>query len=146
MKYFGHWDTHLMLQVLEDQSVTVPAGHFTDCRHISLELTGLTGGLAYRGGHMEYWFAPGVGIVRFSRPVSEKTSNVWQLTAFCGTGEGYFPTDDGLFRRYEPESLSDGWHGSVEYTFVVDESGTVLFRNALGTQDRENYEAAMKGR
>lgn len=146
VKYFGHRDTHLKLQVLEDQSVTVPAGHFADCRHISLELTGLTGGLAYRGGQMEYWFAPGVGIVCFSRPVSEKTGNVWQLTAFCGTGEGYFPTDDGLFRRYEPESLSDGWHGSVEYTFDVDESGTVLFRNALGTQDRENYEAAMKGR
>ncbi len=25
-----------------------------------------------------------------------------------------------------------------------DESGTVIFRNALGTQDRTNYEAAVK--
>ena len=65
---------------------------------------------------------------------------MWHLTSYKGTGKGYFPIDDGLFRRYEPESIWDGWHGSLEYTFDTDESGTVMFKNALGNQDRANFE------
>ena len=73
--------------------------------------------------------------------VKENVENIWQLTEYLGTGDGYFPIDDGLFRRYEPHTLGNGWHGSVEYTFDKDEGGTVMFRNALGTQDRAEYEA-----
>ena len=82
-------------------------------------------------------------MVRFSRPYGEggKLDCIWELTDYRGRGEGYFPTDDGLFRRYEPTELGDGFHGSVEYTFDTDENGTVMFRNALGTQDRADFEA-----
>ena len=139
---------HLVFDVLENESVATAAGEFTDCRHITFTLTGKNGGYGYRGGTMDYWFAPGVGIVKFSRPYGKEKELdcIWELTEYKGTGEGYFPTDDGLFRRYEPTCLNDGWHASVEYTFDADETGTVLFRNALGTQDRANYEAEKAAR
>lgn len=134
---------HLIFDVLEDECVSTSAGEFTDCRHISLSLTGKGRGYGYRGGKMDYWFAPNIGIVKFSRPYGKDNALdcIWELTRYEGTGEGYFPIDDGLFRRYEPTVLGDGYHAWVEYTFDQDESGTVLFRNALGTQDRTNYEA-----
>jgi len=139
---------HLIFDVLEDESVTTAAEEFENCRHITFTLTGKSGGYGYRGGTMDYWFAPGVGIVKFSRPYGKEKELdcIWELTEYKGTGEGYFPTDDGLFRRYEPTCLNDGWHASVEYTFDADETGTVLFRNALGTQDRANYEAEKAAR
>ena len=144
------WDgkKHLVFDVLEDESVTVGAGVFDHCRHIHFTLTGPKGGYGYRGGTMDYWFAPGVGIVKFSRPYGKdkELDCIWTLTEYQGEGQGYFPTDDGLFRRYEPTQLGDGWHASVEYTFDTDETGTVLFRNALGTQDRANYEAEKAAR
>ena len=144
-KDFTRWGetNHLVLDVLEDKCITTVAGEFKNCRHITFTLTGRGGGYGYRGGTMDYWFAPGVGIVKFSRPYGKdkELDCIWTLTEYCGTGKGYFPTDDGLFRRYEPTQLGDGWHASVEYTFDADETGTVLFRNALGTQDRANYEA-----
>lgn len=134
---------HLIFDVLENERVTTGAGEFADCRHITFTLSGKSGGHGYRGGKMDYWFAPGIGTVKFSRPYGKdgELDCIWTLTEYRGTGEGYFPTDDGLFRRYEPTQLGDGWHASVEYTFDVDETGTVLFHNALGTQDRANYEA-----
>lgn len=135
---------HLDLRVLDDETVDTPSGTFDGCRHIAIVLDGLYPGWGYRGGHMEYWFAPSVGIVKFRRPVSSDNDNIWILTKYSGTGKGYFPVDDGLFRRYEPTSAGDGWHGSAEYTFDRDETGTVVFHNALGTQDRYNYEAYLK--
>lgn len=141
---YNNSKTHLIFDVLPDESVAVPAGTFQNCRHILFDRQGLAGGWGYRGGKMEYWFAPEVGIVKFSRPVNETVDNSWQLTDYRGRGDGYFPVADGLFRRYEPAKIGNGWHGSVEYTFDEDKTGIVLFRNALGTQDRANYEADMK--
>lgn len=134
---------HLVFDVLDDESVKTKTETFENCRHVKFDLTGPEGGLAYRGGKMEYWFAPEIGIVKFSRPYGDdgKLDCIWELTDYRGKGEGYFPVADSLFRRYEPTELGNGWHGSVEYTFDEDETGTVLFRNALGTQDRANYEA-----
>lgn len=122
------------------ETVITPAGTFENCRHISFDFAAW----GYFSSRSDYWFAPGVGIVKFEHPFGDGKCAVWQLTDYRGTGEGYFPTDDGLFRRYEPDSLSDGWHGSVEFTFDEDEDGIVMFKNALGTQDRVNYEESMK--
>ena len=65
------------------------------------------------------------------------------MTDYTGSGCGWFPTDDGLFRRYEPDTLGDGWEASVEFTFDEDENGTVMFKNALGTQAMENYKKSV---
>ncbi len=124
------------------ESVTTPAGTFEDCMHISFDYAEHRNG--YFKGKSDYWFAPSVGIVKFEHPFWGENLAVWQLTDYRGTGTGYFPTDDGMFRRYEPDALGDGWHGSLEYTFDTDNSGTVMFKNALGTQDRANFDAAMK--
>ena len=135
---------HVTFEVLEDEDITIGLGEFKNCRHILLHVDGLKGtGYSYRGGYMNYWYAPGVGIVKFTRKFKPEHDFVctWELTDYRGTGEGYFPVGDGFFRRYEPLGLVNGWHGSVEYTFDEDESGMVVFRNALGTQDRANYEA-----
>lgn len=35
-------------------------------------------------------------------------------------------------------------HGSVEYTFDEAETGTVMFKDALGNQDRADYEKMKK--
>ncbi len=139
---------HLVFDVLDEETVITKAGTFENCRHIKFDLTGPEGGYGYRGGKMEYWFAPEIGIVKFSRPYGKdgKLDCIWELTDYRGKGEGYFPVADSLFRRYEPTELGNGWHGSVEYTFDEDESGIVLFRNALGTQDRANYEADIAAR
>ncbi len=92
-------------------------------------------------GIREFWFAPQVGIVKYLRKYKNDTLDaVWELTEYKGKGQGYFPVEDGLFRRYEPKDLKDGWHGSVEYTFDKDETGTVIFKNTLGTRERKYIE------
>jgi len=134
-------NAHVIFKVLDDETVETPAGRFENCRHIFFDLTNRSGGWGYRGGKKEYWFADGVGIVKMSAAFKEeKPLCVWELTEYRGKGEGFFPIADGLFRHYEPSSLGHGYHASVEYTFDEDESGIIIFRNALGTQDRKNYE------
>jgi hypothetical protein len=133
--------TSVSFRVLDDEDVTTAVGEFKNCRHFAYERKGLTGGIAYRGGKMEYWFAEGVGVVKMRAIFKEDSPPcVWELTEYRGNGEGFFPAADGLFRRYEPRDLRHGYHASVEYTFDEDESGIIIFRNALGTQDRVNYE------
>ncbi|MBR6807066.1 MAG: RNA polymerase sigma factor [Clostridia bacterium] len=145
-KYSFNTNVDLSLKVLPEETVVTPAGTFENCRHVYFELDGLKGGWDYRGGKMNYWFAPGVGIVKFSSIYDNgKVEGFWTLTDYRGTGEGYFPVADGLFRRYEPVDIGSGLIGSVEYTFDEDETGTVLFRNAYGTQKREEYLKRIKG-
>ena len=134
------------LTVGEDGTVRTPAGEFPDCRHIIAETAGY---LDYWSGHLEFWYAPGVGLVKFLRlgtaedeAEERKGPFVWELTEYRGTGEGYFPLSDGLFRRYEPANrpLPDGYRGWVEYTFSTDETGMVIFKNAGGVQSKEGAE------
>lgn len=140
-----YWnESEAELVVLEDENVNIKAGDFKDCRHIRITTHGFSGGMGYWNGIKEWWFAPEVGIVKFTSAYEDgKTNAVWELTEYKGTGCGYFPVEDGLFRKYEPTDIGNGWHAAVEYTFDSDENGTVIFRNALGTQDRNNYEADM---
>ncbi len=129
-------------KVLDNETVITPAGSFDNCRHISFELAQND----YFGGQSECWYALGIGFVKFVHKSGDNINAVWSLTSYDGIGEGYFPTSDGLFRRYEPENLGEGYHASLEYTFDSDESGTVLFRNAYGTQDRADYEKILQNK
>lgn len=128
----------IIFDVLEDETVTTQAGKFENCRHICYTASGFEGGMSYANGKKQYWFAEGVGIVKFmTDDWSGAHEAVYELTAYTGTGKGYFPVADGLVRRYEVLDISDGWHGGVEYTCDEDETGTVLFHNAWGTRDRQ---------
>ena len=127
--------------VLEDEAVETPVGSFTACRHLVADMQG---GYGYWSGHTEFWYAEGVGLVKFLRTITECgepwKNAVWLLTDMTGTGEGFFPAEDGFFRRYEAQNLENGYHGSVEYTYLEDEQGLTIFKAAFGTQDRAEYE------
>ena len=134
------------LTVGEDETVRTPAGEFRGCRHIAAETAAP---VEPWSGHLEFWYAPGVGLVKFLRvgtkddePAEKKGPFVWELTEYSGTGEGYFPMCDGLFRHHEPSSrpLPDGYSGWVEYTFSTDDTGTVIFKNAGGVRTRTGGE------
>ncbi|MCR4905333.1 MAG: hypothetical protein K6A33_04570, partial [Clostridiales bacterium] len=129
------------IRVLEDEAVETPVGSFPACRHL---IADMQGGFGNWSGHTEFWYAEGVGLVKFLCTVTECgepwRNAVWLLTAYEGEGDGYFPMEDGFFRRYEAQGLENGYHGAVEYTCVDDEQGMTLFKDALGTQDRSEYE------
>lgn len=140
-KYNGWKDTHLTLAVTEEDC-TIGLGTFKNCRHVSFYLKGLKGGSGYRGGQKDYWFAPGIGIVKFVGLYKKKTlSSTWELTEYRGEGakDEYFPSADGLFRRYEPIDLADTLRASVEYTWCADGKDMFVFRNALGMMTKEAY-------
>ncbi len=130
----------VVLDVLPDETVTTKAGAFENCRRVVINVTPDE---TYRTGKKEYWFAPNIGIVKMFayNPDGETEHCTWELTEYSGTGNGYFPVADGLFRRYEPVVLGDGYHAWVEYTFDVEGDSVILFRNACGTRDREAHEA-----
>ncbi|MBQ7719936.1 MAG: sigma-70 family RNA polymerase sigma factor, partial [Clostridia bacterium] len=129
------------IAVGEDETAETPVGTFPNCRHIAADMRG---GVSYWSGHTEYWFAEGIGLVKFLRTVTEcgepRRNAVWLLTEMIGTGEGFFPAADGFFRRYEAQNLENGYHGSVEYTYLEDEQGLTIYKAAFGTQDRAEYE------
>ena len=136
--YDGFTNGKLTIDVSDDETTETPAGVFENCRHVKYNMHSEKGGDWYFKGDFELWYAKGVGLVKLSRPL--KTSNIWQLTEYRGTGEGYFPFGDGFFRRYEPETLGEGLHASVEYEFVADGEQMYIIKDALGTQDRAEYE------
>ena len=136
--YDGFTNGKLTIDVSDDETTETPAGVFENCRHVKYSMHADKGGIWYFKGDFELWYANGVGLVKLSRPL--KTSNIWQLTEYRGTGEGYFPFGDGFFRRYEPKTLGEGLHASVEYEFVADGEQMYIIKDALGTQDRAEYE------
>ena len=141
VKYYGSHETHLTLSVTEEDCTTA-LGTFKNCRHVSFYLKGLKGGLGYRGGQKDYWFAPGIGIIKFVGLYKKKTlSSTWELTEYRGEGakDEYFPSADGLFRRYTPIDLADTLRASVEYTWCADGEDMFVFRNALGMMTKEAY-------
>ncbi|MBQ9134245.1 MAG: hypothetical protein IJX64_06910, partial [Clostridia bacterium] len=115
-------------------SVTTGAGTFADCMQISLDVSGMDGGISYRGGKKEYTFAPGIGIVRtVNYFLGDACKAVYELTAYEGTAEGYMPLADGMMRRYDALDLTDGYVGSAEYTYVADDDGgIVIFQDLTG--------------
>jgi hypothetical protein len=118
-------------------TVTTAAGSFENCITVWVNWKNVLGGWAYRGGKMEYTFAPSVGLVKAVHHYENDTKEaVYELTSYTGTGEGYFPAEDGLFRRYEAIGLTEGYVGSAEYTFVRDEKGDLfLLGDATGVRE-----------
>lgn len=134
---FTLWNSYCLKTTLrcEDAgSVTTAAGTFDHCLKLSLDIQGLEGGLAYRGGRKEYTFAPGIGIVRTENEYGRGACRaVYELSAYTGTGEGYMPMADGLVRRYDALDLTDGYAAGAEYTYAADENGQiVIFEDRCG--------------
>ena len=120
-------------------SITTKAGTFENCLKCSLDISGYGYGLEYRGGKKEYYFAPGIGIVRtVNYYCNDSCKAIYELTAYEGTGEGYMPIADGLMRRYDALDLTDGYVASVEYTYCADDSGhIVIFSDQCGIREKQ---------
>ena len=90
---------------------------------------------------MEYYFAPGIGIIRsVSHFCQDALKAVYELTSYEGTGEGYMPFKDGMLRRYEALDLTDGYVASAEYTYVADDDGRiVIFEDRCGIKKKIDY-------
>ena len=134
-KYYG---THITtaITVTDAGTVTTAAGSFTGCICLAIDVQGLEGGWRYRGGKKEYYFAPGVGIVRQVCHFKKQTlTATYDLVEYTGTGEGFFPLCDGFFRRYAAQDLTDGYIGEAEYTCAArDDGGLVVLENRTGIQ------------
>lgn len=84
---------------------------------------------------MEYLLAPGIGIVKFRKLASREDGSpetVWHLTGYAGKGgeDDYFPIYGQFTRRYEPETVREGFDAATEYTFAEENGRVLLFRNA----------------
>ena len=136
---YTHWGAAVKTQIRckDGGIVTTKAGTFENCLTLSLDISGMTKGIGYRGGHKEYTFAPKIGIVRTVSEYCDGTKKaVYELTFYDGIAEGYMPMADGLVRRYEALNLTDGFVGGVEYTYVADEHGNlVIFSNQIGIRN-----------
>ena len=118
-------------------TVTTKAGTFENCFKLRLNIGGMKDGWSYRGGNKVYYFAEGIGIVRTENEYrGGARTAVYELTSYEGVGEGYMPVSDGFVRRYDALNLTDGFVGSVEYTYVADEDGDiVVFADRTGIRE-----------
>ena len=125
--------------VCEDAGeVTCPAGSYKDCIKLTVDCTGFDEGMAYRGGKKVYYFAPGVGLVRFEIFGDFDTSPAaYELTVCQGFGEGYMPFEDGMVRRYDATNLTDGYIAAAEYSYVKDDASgdIIVFEDRTGVKD-----------
>lgn len=121
--------------VCEDAgAITTKAGTFENCLELSMDTSGFTDGVAYMGGKKEYYFAPGIGIVKtVNYYCDDVCTAVYELTSYEGTGEGYMPHINGASRRYDAINLTDGYVASADYTFVEDDDGVMtVFEDRCG--------------
>ncbi len=139
VEYLEYGTEHIKtdLECSEAGSITTAAGTFENCIKLSLDIHGMSSGIEYRGGKIYYYFAPGIGIVRMEKPYwNDLATAVYELTEYEGTGEGYMPLCDGMMRRYDALNLTDGYVGSVVYTYAADDEGDiVIFADKCGIRE-----------
>ncbi|MBO5295315.1 MAG: RNA polymerase sigma factor [Clostridia bacterium] len=124
-RYYGK-ETETEYSIEDGGTVITEAGSFDSCMLIRINWKNVEGGWKYRGGKMEYYFAPSVGIVRAIHHYDKDQSAVYELTSYTGTGNGYFPFDDGLERHYRAVGLPDEYEGAVDYVCFKDKSGHLI--------------------
>ncbi len=120
--------------------IETKAGAFENCLKITLDITGLGGGMSYREGHKIYYFAERIGIVRMvNEYCNGALKAVYDLVAYKGDGEGYMPFANGLERTYEATNLTDGYVAGAEYAYAENENGEiVIFANRTGIRNKQS--------
>lgn len=116
------------ISVTEGGSVTVPCGTFDNCLKltINVELNGMERDYYFRDryaymwcGRKEFWFAPGVGIVRHVCTWGDVISSEAVLTDCrvpASDGREYFPVHIGTHWEYEETHLAaEGYRASRIY-------------------------------
>lgn len=124
------WDSYPVKTSIKCEDggiVETKSGKFENCLKLSLDISGLSGGLAYREGHKEYYFADKIGIVRvINEYCSGAIKAIYDLASYEGRGEGYMPFKNGLKRVYEAINLTDGYVAGVEYSYVENMNGEIV--------------------
>ena len=125
LKHKRHgYDVTTELSCREVGSVTTSVDTFMNCLEVSVEIAGMPYGICYHNGTKRFYFAPGVGMVRAVQDHKDHTlQGIYDLVAYEGKGEGYFPLCEGMTRRYEAQFMREGYIASVEYAVERDGEG-----------------------
>jgi hypothetical protein len=120
--------------------VEVAAGRFEDCLKVNFDIKGNDGAgwNNFLKGKKEYYYAKGIGLIKGVHYFKDDTVIPnYELTYYEGTGDGYMPVKDGLFRRYEAMGLIKGYIGKAEYTFCEDDNGELkILESNTGIRDK----------
>lgn len=159
VQLFGH-SGQCRLEVTDGGTVETPAGVFTQTRKLTLEASqdDMEGASYFDAsytrvwaGKKEFWFAPGVGIVRFDFTWgSELDSSALLCTYSCPAAEAdaYFPVEIGNYWEYDETHLTAegyrakrciGIRGGMADRYFMTDSQEFWF---LGTE--EEYEEAKR--
>ena len=120
-------------------TVETALGTFANCLHLRTRTNHKDGpGWAYMSSDKDYYFAPGIGLVRVVTYVtSYEDFRIFDLTAYEGTGEGYMPILEGMERHYAYVNGTPDVHGGVSYYYIRNNEGDlVLLADQVGMVDR----------
>ena len=122
---YGQYEIESKITVSDGGKVVTAAGEFDNCICVHVESKGAPGGLSYRQNTKDYYYAPGVGIVRTVHHYGAGNSlqGIYDLVSYAGTGEGYFPVATGMERVYEAVNMRDGYEAGCHYIYEEDENG-----------------------
>ncbi len=120
-------------------TVETTLGTFENCLHLRVRTSQNDGpGWAYMSSDKDYYFAPGIGLVRIVTYVtSYEDFRVYDLTAYKGEGEGYMPIREGMERHYTYVNGTPDVHGGVSYYYIRNNDGElVLLADQVGMVER----------
>jgi len=127
--------------VTDGETVVTPAGDFTDCVKVTLDIKGFEkSGCPQFGGLKDYYFAPGIGIVRADNHYYNDdmvlVTGRYDLTYFVGTGDGYMPIQAGMKRYYDAVDLAGGFTAWARYAFEEGPGGGLIcMENLCGIRE-----------
>ena len=128
-------------RVYSGETVTTTLGTFENCLRIRARTSQNEGpGITYQNTDKDYYFAPGIGLVRIITYVtSYEDIRIYDLVSYKGTGEGYMPMEDGMERHYKYlNEKQPNVHGGTSYYYVKDDEGKlVILGDQLGMMDAD---------
>lgn len=110
-------------------TVETTLGTFENCLHLRTRTSQNDApGRAYMSSDKDYYFAPGIGLVRVvSYITSYEDFRIYDLTAYEGTDEGYMPIREGIERHYTYVNSAPDIHGGASYYYVRNNQGELVF-------------------
>ncbi|MBQ7910080.1 MAG: RNA polymerase sigma factor [Clostridia bacterium] len=120
-------------------TVETTLGTFENCLHLRVRTSQNDGpGWAYMSSDKDYYFAPGIGLVRIVTYItSYEDYRIYDLTAYKGEGEGYMPIREGMERHYTYVNGTPDVHGGVSYYYIRNNDGElVLLADQVGMVER----------
>ena len=128
-------------RVYSGEAVTTTLGTFENCLRIRARTSqNESPGITYQNTDKDYFFAPGIGLVRIITYVtSYEDIRIYDLVSYKGTGEGYMPIEDGMERHYKYLNENQpNVHGGASYYYVKDDEGKlIILGDQLGMMDAE---------